>query len=117
MLDADVPGTKNHPNYIETKAVTGTLKARHPDFRGAAELALLLPAHRRYGTAERVGSSSLNFDEGYGSLGPVPSFTCRDEINVTVPVPEPALGDLPAVHREPSLRDALAFQSECLPCC
>ena len=117
VLDADVLAAENYADDIETKGVTRTLKARHPDLRGAAELALFPPAHGGYGAAERKGSAGLNFDERNGSLGPVSGFTCRDEVNVTMPILEPPLRDLPAVDREPPLRDFLAFEAHRLPRC
>ncbi len=117
MLDADVLGAENYADDIETKSVTRTLKARHPDLGGAAELALFPPAHGRYGTAERIIRASLHFDERDRSLHPISSFACRDEVDVAVAILESPLRYLPTVNREPSLRDSLALQSECLPCC
>ena len=117
MLDADVLGAKNDPDHVEPKGVTGTLKARHPHFRGPAELALFPPAHRRSGPAERPGGPGLHFDERYRSPAPFTLGPGCDQIDVPVPVPETAIRYLPTVNREPSLRDSLALQSECLLRC
>ena len=117
MLDADVLATENYAYYVETKSVTRTLKARHPDLGGAAELALFPPAHSRYRTAEGISSAGLHFDERDRSLNPVSSMTRRDKVDVAVAILESPLRYLPTVNREPSLRDALALEPECLPCC
>jgi hypothetical protein len=97
VLDADVLGTKDHPNDVKTKGVTGTLKARHPDFRRAAELALLAPAHGGNRTAEGMSCASLNLDERYRSARPSSLASGRNQIDIAVPILEPALGDLPTV--------------------
>ena len=117
MLDADVLATENYAYYIETKSVTRTLKARHPDLRGAAELALFPPAHSRYRTAESVVRAGLHFDERHRSLNPTSSFARRDEVDVAVPVLESPLRYFPTMDAKPLLRDALALEPECLPCC
>ena len=112
VLDADVLRTENYPNYVETKGVTRTLKARHPDFSRTDELTLFSPAHRRSGPAERPDAPGLHFDERYYSSGS--RISSGDKIDVSMAVPKSALGDLPAVNGEPSLSDSLAFQSEFL---
>jgi hypothetical protein len=117
MLNTDVLWTKNHPNDVESKGVTGPLKARHPDFGRPAELPLLPPTDRRDGTAESVGRASLNFDKGDGSLAIVSTLARRDEVDVTVPVLESTIRDLPTMYGEPLLRDSFAFESKCLPGC
>ena len=117
MLDTHVLRTKNHPDHIESKGVTRLLKARHPDFCGSAELTLFPPAHLRHRAPERVGSTGLNFDEGHGPFRPTWRETGRDEVDVTMPILESPLGDLPAVNAEPFLGDALALHSHGLACC
>jgi len=117
VLDAHVLGTKDHPNDVEPKGVTGTLKARHPDFRGAAELALFPPAHSRYRTAESVVRAGLHFDECDGSLNPTTSFACRDEVDVAVAILESPLRYLPTMDAKPLFGDPLTLQSKCLACC
>lgn len=117
MLDADVLATENYAYDIETKSVTRTLKARHPDLGGAAELALFPPAHSRDGTAESVVRACLHFDERYRSLDPTSNFACRDEVDVAVAILESPLRYLPTMDAKPLFRDPLTLQSKCLACC
>jgi hypothetical protein len=117
VLDADVLATENYAYDIETKSVTRTLKARHPDLGGAAELALFPPAHGRYGTAESVVRAGLHFDERDGSLNPTSNFACRDEVDVAVAILESPLRYLPTMDAKPLFGDPLTFQSKCLACC
>ena len=117
MLNANVLGTENHPYHIKTKSVTGTLKARHPDFGRSAELPLLPPAYSPDGSTESVGGAGLNFDKGDGSLAVVSTISRRDEVDVTVAVLESTIRDLPTMYGEPLLGDSFAFESECLPRC
>jgi hypothetical protein len=117
VLDADVLGAKNYSYYVEPEGVARTLKARHPDFCGPAELALLPPAHGSYRTAERVGSAGLHFDERDRSLNPTLNFACRDEVDVAAAILESPLRYLPTVYAKPPFRNPLTFQSKCLACC
>ena len=114
MLDADVLGTKDHPNDVKPKGVTGTLKARHPDFRRAAELALLTPAHGRDGPSKGMSCPRLHLDERYCSARSLALSPGRDQIDIAVAVLESALGDLPTMDMKPPRRDLLAFESHCL---
>jgi len=52
MLNTDVLWTKNHPDDVESKGVTRSLKARHPDFGRSAEFTLLTPAHLSHRTTK-----------------------------------------------------------------
>jgi hypothetical protein len=117
VLNADVLGTEYHSYDIKTKVVTRALKARHPDFRGSAELTLLPPAHRRDGTAESVGGTGLHFDKRDSSLGTISNVPRRDKIDVTVSVLESTIRDLPTMYGEPLLCDSLTLESKCLPRC
>ena len=116
MLHADVLRAKDHADHIEPKGVTGTLKARHPDFGGPAELALLSPIDGAHRTAEIGGSASLHFYKRDGT-GVAFEFR-RDQVYVAVTVPESTLSDLPAVNGQPLLRDALStFPHRLADCC
>lgn len=109
MLNTDVLWAKNYPDDVESKGVTGPLKARHPDFGRPAELPLLPPAYRRDRSTKSVGRASLDFYKGDGSLAIVSTLARRHQVDVTVPVLESTIGDLPAMHGEPLLRDSFAF--------
>jgi len=117
MLNPDFLLAKNDPDHIEPEGVSGLLEPGHPDLGGTAELALLPPVHSAHRTPKVCGSTGLNFDESHGPFRPAWRETCRDEVNVTVPILEAALGYLPAVNAEPFLRDALSLHSHRLACC
>ena len=116
MLNSDVPRTKNHSDHVESKVVTRTLKARHPDFRRPAELSLLTPAHLRDGTSESLRGSGLYLNKCDCSLSATWTNPCRHQIDVAMPVLEAAIRDFPAVNCEPFLGNAFTLQPECLLC-
>jgi hypothetical protein len=117
VLDADVLGTKDHSNDVKPKGVTGTLKARHPDFRRAAELPLLAPAHGRNGPSERMSCPRLHLDERYCPARSFALSSGRNQIDIAVAVLEPALCDLPTVDVKPFLGDAFATDPHFLAGC
>src|SRR5882762_1871263 len=100
---------KNDPDHIEPEGVARLLKARHPDLRRAAELALLFPVDGAHRAAEIARGPGLYLDECDGTtLG----LTSRcDEIDVAAAVPEPSLRDLPPVDGEPPRGDLFALDS------
>jgi hypothetical protein len=115
MLDPDVLGTNNHPNDVESKAVTRTLKARHPYFGGTAELALFSPGHLRDRTAEVVRGAGLHLYKSHGPLRFTGCLTRRHQVNVSVAILESPFRNLPPVNGEPFLSNSFAPQPHALP--
>ena len=114
MLDADILLPKNDSDHIEPIGVARLLKPRHPDFRGPAELTLLSPIDGAHGSAKISGRARLHLDEGYsasrGWLWPD-----GNQINVSMPVPESSLRDLPSVDVKPLLGHPLTADPHRLP--
>ena len=115
MLYADILTAEDYADDVETKGVTGALKARHPDFGRTDELSLFPPAHCRHRTAERVSRSRFHFNKGHDALLPTPLGLRGNEIYVPMAILESSLRDLPAVDGEPLLRDAFPADSHLLP--
>ena len=115
MLNPDFLLAKNDPDHIEPEGVSGLLESGHPDLGGTAELALLPPVDGAHRSPKISRGAGLYLYEGDGS--PRLLAARGDEVNVTVPILEAALGYLPAVNAEPFLRDALSLHSHRLACC
>jgi len=117
MLDANFLRLKNDPDDIESEGVARLLEARYPDLGGSTELALLSPVDGAHRSTEIVRRARLHLDECHGSPGPLALGSGRDQIDVPAPISKPPFGNLPAVNREPSLRDFFAFATHDLPRC
>ena len=109
VADPNPSSLDEHANHVEAIGVVGPAMAIDPDPRRPAQLTLLPPVDRLYGSAEPGASPSLDFDERHH---PVP---LDHEIDVPVPAPETALHHAPAPQPKPSLRDPLPQLAECLP--
>jgi hypothetical protein len=80
--------------------------ASYPHPGGPDYLALLSPVNGPNGGPKLVTSPRLDLDERNGSV------TFGDEVNVAVPVPEPALKNAPALSGQPLLGDVLAMTAK-----
>ena len=97
VLHTDLLLFEDHSDHIEPEGVSRPLKTRHPDLCGSAQLALLSPVHSSDRPAKGVRLPRLHFDERDRATRVV-LLTSRNEIDVTMPVAESMLGDVPAVN-------------------
>jgi hypothetical protein len=75
------------------------------------QLLLFSPVDRFDGISELAAAARLDLDEGHETL------PFDDEIDVPMPVAEPALDDAPTLPPEPPFRDPFPELPECLPGC
>jgi len=113
VLNPDFFGLEDDANDVEPVRVTGLLEAGHPDLRRPGELALLPPVDGADGTAEVGRGASLHLDKSDS-----PAVALRPDghkVDVATTVPEPSVGNLPTMYREPAGCYLLAFLPHRLP--
>ncbi len=89
--------------------LTGAMPV-HPHGGGADELPLFADADRLDWRAERLATTRLDLHKGHD----VP--TADNQIQVAVPAPKSVGHQRPAIAAQPSCRDALSLEPQCLAC-
>jgi hypothetical protein len=89
----------DYPDDVESIRLPGSAVPVDPDAGGPGKLDPFFPVDRLDRAAEMVVAPGLDLDERDDSI------PLDYQVDVTVPVPEAAVEDLPAVAREPAFRD------------
>jgi hypothetical protein len=106
VLDWDGIRTKNDPDHVEPKGVAGLLETRHPNLGGRLSSRCLRQLTALTGPPK--SAEARVFISSNATVRVSPSGFGRNQVDVAVTIPEPALGNLPAVDGEPLLRHALS---------
>jgi hypothetical protein len=106
MADADLVARDQHPDDIKPGDLTGPPVAVDPGEGRTDQLVSFLPVDRFHRIAKMGPRSCLYLDESHQFVA------LRDEVDIPVAGPVPALQHGPAPGLEPSLRYPLSLQPE-----
>ena len=68
MPDSHPPTREKYPDHVEAERPRDPALPGRPDRRGAAELALFAPPHRRHRVAESAPAPGLDLDERHHAV-------------------------------------------------